>query len=117
MSRDPATLLDILEAARAALRFVEGLTKDRFFQSDLHQSAVLRQLEILGEATKRLSAEFRASHPGIPWKEMAGLRDILIHAYDAVDLEEVWKAIVKDLPAVVAAVEPLVPPPKAAGTA
>jgi uncharacterized protein with HEPN domain len=56
------------------------------------QSAIIRQLEIIGEATKHLSAAFRGNHPDIPWQKMAGMRDILIHAYDAVDLDEVWNA-------------------------
>jgi uncharacterized protein with HEPN domain len=53
---------------------------------------VIRCLEILGEATKRLSPEFRCLHPGLPWRAMAGMRDVLIHAYDQVDLQEVWVA-------------------------
>ncbi len=66
----------------------------------------MRQLEIVGEATKGLSAPFRESHPGLPWKGMAGLRDVRIHAYDVMDLEEVGRAIEEDPPAVVAAIGP-----------
>ena len=54
-----------------------------------------RRLEILGEATKRLSPEFRRLHPDLPWRAMAGMRDVLIHAYDQVDLEEVWMAYLR----------------------
>jgi uncharacterized protein with HEPN domain len=63
-----------------------------FAETDYLQDALLRCLEVMGEATKRLSAGCRASHPEIPWRAMAGLRDVLIHAYDKVDLQEVWQA-------------------------
>jgi hypothetical protein len=58
--------------------------------SDILQDAVVRNLEIIGETTKRLSDACRQQHPQIPWRQMAGMRDVLIHAYDRVDLEEVW---------------------------
>jgi uncharacterized protein with HEPN domain len=72
------------------------------------QSAVIRQLEIVGEATKRLSEPFRTNHPDIPWQKMAGMRDILIHAYDAVDLDEVWNASTRSIPQLIERLEPLV---------
>lgn len=56
------------------------------------QDSVIRCLEVLGEATKRLSSEIRIEHTEIPWRAMAGMRDVLIHAYDQIDLEEVWMA-------------------------
>ncbi|MCP9902396.1 DUF86 domain-containing protein [Cyanobium sp. Cruz CV13-4-11] len=65
---------------------------EAFAETDYLQDALLRCLEVMGEATKRLSAGCRASHPEIPWRAMAGLRDVLIHAYDKVDLQEVWQA-------------------------
>jgi len=65
---------------------------EAFAETDYLQDALLRCLELMGEATKRLSAGCRASHPEIPWRAMAGLRDVLIHAYDKVDLQEVWQA-------------------------
>jgi len=66
--------------------------EETFFAKDYLQDAVIRCLEILGEATKRLSPEFRRLHPDLPLRAMAGMRDVLIHAYDQVDLEEVWMA-------------------------
>jgi len=74
------------------------------------QSAVIWQLEIIGEATKRLSIPFRDNHPDIPWQKMAGMRDILIHAYDAVDLDEVWNAANQSIPRLIEQLEPFVLP-------
>ena len=76
----------------------------------LSRYAVERQLMVIGEAVKRLSPEFRASHSGIPWSAIAGMRDHLIHGYDIVDLEEVWKTATVDVPDLLTALEPLVPP-------
>lgn len=69
-------------------------------QASMCQSAVIRQLEIIGEATKRLSPEFRGNHPNVPWKDMAGLRDRLIHAYDDLDLDRIWDAATQRLVAI-----------------
>lgn len=80
------------------------------FVEDLKtQSAVLHQLLIIGEAEKRLTPEFRAAHPEVPWKLIAGTRDKLIHFYEGVDLEETWKTIEADLPHLIQRIEPLVP--------
>jgi uncharacterized protein with HEPN domain len=64
---------------------------------------------VIGEAVKRLSEEFRGQHPQIPWTRIAGMRDKLIHQYDAVDLDEVWKTITKDIVPLISFLEPLVP--------
>jgi uncharacterized protein with HEPN domain len=76
----------------------------------MRHSAIVRQIEIVGEATKRLSEEFRNSQPEIPWRSMAGMRDVVIHGYDHVDLEEVWKVAETDIPKLIISLEPLVPP-------
>lgn len=105
--RDPSYLTDILEAARLIRSFVEGVSKERFDESPLIQSAVIRQMEIIGEATKRLSEPFRAAHPNVPWKKISGMRDILIHAYDHVDLDEVWNAAQTSIPELIERITPL----------
>jgi len=87
---DIQALRDILFNIDRALGF--PITSfEAFAETDYLQDALLRCLEVMGEATKRLSAGCRASHPEIPWRAMAGLRDVLIHAYDKVDLQEVWQ--------------------------
>ncbi|TWT44676.1 hypothetical protein RAS1_10910 [Phycisphaerae bacterium RAS1] len=98
MPRDDAVVLDIEHAARLAQQFVAGLDRDGFLADVKSQSAVLHQLPIIGEAVKRLSSQYRDAHPLVPWGLIAGMRDKLIHAYDAVDLEEVWRTVQRDLP-------------------
>ena len=109
MPRDDATLLDIVKAARLVVEFKGKLAKKAFLRDTKTQSAILHQLLVIGEAVKRLSEDFRAGHPEIPWLRIAGMRDKLIHAYDAVDLDEVWKTITKDIAPLISFLEPLVP--------
>ena len=102
MHPDSATVLDILHAARSAVRFSVGLDKPAFLADEKTQSAVLHQLLVLGEAVKRLSTPFRLAHPELPWKMMAGMRDKVVHEYDDVDLDEVWETLANDAPRVIA---------------
>ena len=108
-NRDLASLLDICKAAQQVLKFKGNLDKTAFLQDDKTQSAILYQLLIIGEAVKRLSQELRQQHSEIPWSLMAGMRDNLIHEYDDVDLEEVWKTSAQDIPDLLAWLEPLLP--------
>lgn len=110
MSRDDAALLHIVTAARKAVAFQAGANLDEFLKDEKTQSAVLHQLLILGEAINRLPDPFRAQNPDIPWKKMAGLRDVLIHEHDIVDVEEVWRTGAVDLPEILPKLERLVPP-------
>jgi uncharacterized protein with HEPN domain len=109
MPRDEAVLLDIARAARLMLEFKEGMGKIAFLQDLKTQSAVLHQLMVMGEAAKRLSLDFRAKHPEIPWPLIAGMRDNLIHGYDIVDLDEVWRTAETDVPELLHLIEPLLP--------
>jgi uncharacterized protein with HEPN domain len=79
----------------------------------LHQDAILRHLTIFGKAAKRVSVEFRASHPEVPWRQVAGFRDVVVHDDSRVDLQEVWRSVKEDLPALVTLLKPLVPPEEA----
>src|SRR5579859_3738570 len=109
MPRDDASLVDIDRAAHLIGVFIAGTGRDTFDHDLKTQSAVLHQLMIIGEAVKRLSAEYRALHPEIPWTKIAGMRDLLIHVYDAVDLDQVWTTATKDIPALRKTLRPLLP--------
>jgi uncharacterized protein with HEPN domain len=110
MRRDEAYLLDILLAARRACQFLEGLTWEEFLQSELHQNAVMRPLGIIGEAASRVSQETKDEYPEIPWHQMIGMRNRLVHEYFRVDLAAVWETVRTDLPPLIELIEPLVPP-------
>lgn len=89
MKRDEVYLQHILDAINRIIAYTaEG--KDAFFDNTMMQDAVIRNLEVIGEATKALSKDTRRDHHSIPWDDMAGMRDVLIHHYMGVDLEIVW---------------------------
>ena len=110
MRHDDAYLLDMLLSARDAAEFAAGLTFPQFEQSQLHQNAILKAIEIIGEAAARISEETKQAHPGIPWPEIIGMRNRLVHAYFEVDLKRVWKTAQQDIPRLIDLIEPLVPP-------
>lgn len=110
MRHDDAYLLDMLLAARDAVEFADGMTFDEFKQSRLHQNAILKSIEIVGEAAARISRETRGQHSEIPWPEITGMRNRLVHAYFDVDLRRVWEIVKSDTPRLISLIEPLVPP-------
>jgi len=91
-------LKDILEAIQKINNYTKNLSFEEFSQNTMVVDAVIRNFEIIGEATKHIPEEIRKSYPEIPWKEMAGMRDKMIHEYFGVDLEIVWKTIKIRLP-------------------
>lgn len=97
MKRDQVYLQHILDATSKIEQYVK-VGKESFLVTDHWQDATIRQLEIIGEATKRISADIRNAYPNIPWKRMAGLRDILIHEYMGVDINAVWEITQRNLP-------------------
>jgi uncharacterized protein with HEPN domain len=100
---DRTYLLHIRDAIDAILHYTsEG--REHFLQDRKTQDAVVRNLEIIGEASKRLSDDLKQSQPQVPWKQIAGMRDRLIHAYFGVDLNLVWEVVEKRLPELRAAV-------------
>ncbi len=110
MRRDEAFLLDMLLAARDAVRFVSGMSRPQFEESRLHQHAVLKAIEIVGEAAGRISKETREKYPHIPWADMIAMRNRLVHGYFEIDLAKVWDTVHRDLPRLIEAIELLVPP-------
>ena len=93
MRRDEVYLLDILIAARKAILFVEGIDRNEFEDNEVIQNAVLRPLEIIGEASGKISKDFRKIHKEIPWGDMIDLRNRFIHEYFRVDYGAVWDTI------------------------
>ena len=99
MKRDIGLFIeDILNSIKNIAEFSENLNKEKFSKDKLRQSAIIRQLEIIGEAVKNIPNSFREKYSRIAWKDIAGFRDILSHAYFGVNLDRVWKIIEKDLP-------------------
>ena len=97
--KDDSIYIDhILNSINRVLDYISSKNRESFESDLVTQDAVVRQLEILGEATKRVSKEFRSKHPGIPWSDMAGMRDVLIHDYIDVDFGVVWKTASEYIP-------------------
>ncbi len=110
MRRDDALLLDILLAAQKILRFVGNMSAEQFAVNEMAQSAVIRELQVIGDASRLITAETQAAHPEIEWADIIGMRNRLVHGYFAIRLDVVWRVIKEDLPRLVAAIAPLIPP-------
>jgi len=95
---DQVYLLHIIDALQQIAEYTTNLDYDGFSKTRIVQDAVIRQFEIVGEATKNLSEELRTRNVGIPWKDLAGFRDKLIHQYFGVDISLVWRSVVEDVP-------------------
>ena len=109
MRHDDSYLLDMLLAARKAAKFAHGLTYERFIQSDLHQNAIFKVLEIIGEAASRISDATREAHPEIPWPNVVGLRNRIVHAYFEIELDVIWNIVTGDVPGLIAELERIAP--------
>jgi len=102
---DRARLEHMIEAARLALRFTAGRSRADLETDLMLLYAVVRALEIVGEAASRVSAEGRAAAPDVPWPAVIGMRNRLVHAYFDIDRDVVWKTLVEELPPLLAALE------------
>lgn len=108
MKRDPRLYIDdILDAIERIEKYVEGLSFEDFSKDSKTVDALVRNFEIIGEATKRVPAEIKGKYPQIPWKMMAGTRDKLIHEYFGVNLQVLWKAVKDDIPPLKRSIEQL----------
>ena len=110
MSRDDTSLVDIMESARIAIDYVSGKTWDEFKEDIQCQDAVLRRIEIIGEAARHISPQTQKKHPHIPWRDMTVLRNLVIHQYDAVDINQVWDTAQNKLPPLIKELGKIVPP-------
>jgi uncharacterized protein with HEPN domain len=99
MNKEPKIYIEhIFECIDLIEEYIEGKNKIDFIKSPLIQDAIIRRIEIIGEAIKNLSSEFMKVHPNIPWKEIMGMRDIIVHKYFGIDLELTWEVVIKDIP-------------------
>jgi uncharacterized protein with HEPN domain len=108
-NRDLESLIDIDYYGRNIISFVLGMTQVEFAEDSKTISAVMYAIAIMGEATKRLSNEFREQHSQLPWRELAGLRDRLVHDYRNIDLDILWDVVSVEIPAFLVSLDPLLP--------
>jgi len=88
----------MLECIAKIEEYSNNITKKKFIEASIIQDAIIRQIEIIGEASKLISEDLKEKNKNIPWKDMVGMRDKLIHNYLGVDLEAVWETVKKDIP-------------------
>ena len=107
--RDPeASLVDIVTYARRARGYLEGVSAEEFAVSPGIQDQVIRCLTVIGEAARRTPAPVQAGYPRIPWAQMIGMRNRLAHEYDGVDTDTVWLTVTRDLPGILAELDPTI---------
>jgi len=107
---DPAYLWDMRKAGELVIEFVEGKSFEQFTQSRLLISAVERQIQITGEAARKVSQQFKDQHPEIPWRAIMAQRHIITHEYGNIDLAKIWRVAKEHVPALLVLITPLIPP-------
>lgn len=110
MWRDDAYVLDMLLAARKVLQFTQGITWERFVHDEIIQNAVMRQIQVIGEAARCVSPEYQMSRPQVPWRDIVAMRNRLVHEYFRILPRRVWEVVEKDMPELIRVLESLVPP-------
>jgi uncharacterized protein with HEPN domain len=108
MPDEGATVLDIVLACRRVVRFTRSADQISFLADDEKHWAVVSQLMLIGEAVRRLSSDFLDQHPTVPWQQIAGMRNRLIHHYDKIDWPLVWNTARRDVPQLLTELEPIV---------
>jgi len=109
--RDAGYLFDMLEHARGIARVLEGRTMEDYLSDEDLRLTVERRIEIIGEAARRVSEEFRRAHPEVPWRKIVAQRNVLAHEYGEIQDDILWRVATVSVPNLVTALEPLVPPP------
>ena len=110
MRHDDSYLIDMLQAARKATAFAADLTYPQFQHSDLHQNAILKVLEIIGEAASRITTDTHRAYPQIPWRQIIGLCNRVVHGYFDIDLNLIWQIVHQDIPILLDELQALLPP-------
>jgi len=108
--RDAAYLWDMVEAAKEVSEMISGLTLQEFIDNKVFLRAAERNIEIIGEAASRISESFRKIHPQIPWRQIIGQRNIIVHEYGKIDYAMLYQTAINDIPELISTVEPLLPP-------
>ena len=109
MSRDPLLFLeDVVRSCEKVVQYTEGRSKDQVFQDDIRVDAILLNLYVIGEAVKKLPSDLRERYPDVAWREIAGLRDLIAHAYFALDSDILWDAVENDIPALLDATKAII---------
>lgn len=98
-------LQDMYEAAEKVASFIRGMTEEQFLADEKTQYAVVRALEVMGEASKKVPSEFKGKHQGIPWREISGMRDKLVHDYFGVNAAVLWRTATEDSPKIAMALK------------
>ena len=109
MPRDEAWVLDMMLAAGKVQQFTAGVTRERFDSDEVLQNAVMRQIQIIGEAARSVSDEYRQAHPTVPWQGITAMRHRLVHEYFQIDLQRVWDVVETDIAELIRLLTPLVP--------
>lgn len=108
--RDAAYLLDMMQAAEKVRRFVQGKTQDAFVSDEVLRDAVERNAEIIGEAARKVSEAFKNQHPEIPWRKMIAQRNVLVHEYDKISVDDMWIVATFHIPNLIESLTALIPP-------
>ncbi|MDB9311875.1 DUF86 domain-containing protein [Spirulina sp. CS-785/01] len=109
MNQDKSYLLDIARLCQTILRLTSDMTESDFYGDERTQLAILYEITIIGEVVKRLSSDFRETHVQIQWRQIAGMRDRLVHDYDTIKIDLVWQVIQNDIPDLLNYITPLLP--------
>jgi uncharacterized protein with HEPN domain len=108
--RDAAYLLDMLKAGKKVVRFLKECNQEEFSADEVLCDAIERNIEIIGEAARKVSETFRYRHPEIPWRKMIAQRNVLVHEYDKISVDEMWAVATFHIPQLIDNLTPLIPP-------